>query len=448
MEDRVILHIDINHCFAQIEEMKNPSLRDVPMCVGGDEATRSGIVLARNLEAKKYGVKTAETLRDAYAKCPKLKVVPASYDDYIYYTSKIKEIYAEYSDRVESFGLDEAWVDVTHSWHLFGKKYDLARIIQDRVYDEYGITVSVGLSFNKIYAKLGSDLIKPSGIVIITPYNYKEVVWPLPVEDLLGIGAKTKPKLNEMGIMTIGDLANADVKRLEARFGIVGRGMWMNANGFEEGDVDFKGHVDAPKSIGNSTTPPSDINTYDEALVILQRLSESVAARLREAKMMGQVVSVGMRDVNLVSFSRQRKVMEPLNTSQEIMKHCRDIVKENYDFGIPLRSIGIHVSKLVDEGSVKNQMNLFETIEHKDEEKVIDETIEMLRNKFGFHTIKRASSLLNKEVDAFDAKNDNVVFPGRKGDYDTTKRHENKILRKKVKPTKAEKEAWHKAKGE
>lgn len=447
MEERVILHIDINHCFAQIEEMKNPSLRNVPMCVGGDEATRSGIVLARNLEAKKYGVQTAETLRDAYRKCPNLKVVPSSYNDYIYYTSKIKEIYAEYSDRIESFGLDEAWVDVTHSWHLFGKKYDLAKVIQDRVYEEYGITVSVGMSFNKIFSKLGSDMIKPSGIVIITPYNYKELVWPQAVEELLGIGAKTKPKMHEMGIYTIGDLANYDLKKLEARFGIIGRDYWVNANGFEEGEVDFKGHVDDPKSIGNSTTPPSDIHSRDDAYVILQRLSESVAARLREANKVAYVVSVSFRDIDLTSFTRQRKVSAPLNTSQEIMKHVKEIVAENYDFNIPLRSIGIHTSKLMNEDKVLDQLNLFDSgFEHK-ENKVIDETIEMLRDKFGFHTIKRASSLLNKEVDSFNAKGDNVVYPGSKAEYDTSKKHDNNILRKK-KMSKSEKEAWHVSKGE
>lgn len=241
------------------------------------------------------------------------------------------------------------------------------------------------------------------------------------------------------GILTIGDLANVDIKRLEARFGIVGRGVWMNANGHEDSDVDFNGHVDAPKSIANSTTPPSDINTFEESSVFIQRLSESVAARLSETEIMGQVVSVGMRDNNLVSFSRQRKVMQPMNTSQELMKHVKELVKANYDFGIPLRSIGIHMSKLVDEGSVSNHINLFENLDQKDEENIIDETIEMLSNKFGFYTLKRASSLLNKEVDAIDAKNDNVVFPGRKGNYDTTKRHENKIPRKKLKPKKAEK---------
>ena len=435
-KERIIFHIDINHCFAQIEEMLNPKLRDVPMCVGGDEETRSGIVLARNLKAKEFGVKTAETLRDAYRKCPQLIVVPAQYQEYIYYTTKVKEIYKRYTNLVESYGLDEAWIDVTDSYHLFGKPYDLAYEMQRRVLDEYGLTVSVGVSWNKVFAKLGSDLIKPSGMVIITKYNYKEIVWPLPVGDLLFIGNKTIPKLHEIGIYTIRDLAQTQRDVLYQRFGLKGLEMWHYANGDDTGTVEMNGYVAPPKSIGNSTTPPHDINSLREAEIILQRLCESVASRLRDEKMKGLVIAIAPRDVNLRSFTRQRKVMQPTNVSSEILRIAMDLLEENYDFSVlPLRSIGVNVSKLVDDTSIPQQINLFETVDSDATRSLtVDKTIDALRDKFGFHVVKRASSILNKDIENFDAKNSNSVFPGRKKDYNLdTDNLQNNILRKKDK---------------
>ncbi|WP_415368120.1 DNA polymerase IV [Erysipelothrix rhusiopathiae] len=378
---------------------------------------------------------TAETLRDAYRKCPHLTVVPAHYKDYIYYTSKVKDIYRDYTDLVESYGLDEAWIDVTNSYHLFGKPYDLAYEMQRRVKEEYGLTVSVGVSWNKIFAKLGSDMIKPSGMVIITKYNFKDIVWPLPVEELLFIGKNTKPKLNAMGIYTIGDLANTDVDYLTKTFGIKGEEMWIYANGLDETPVDLQGHVDPPKSIGNSTTPPSDINSLREAEIILQRLSESVSSRLRDEKMKGSVISVTPRDVNLKSFTRQRKIDEPTNLTTIILKTAMELLSENYDFKeLPLRSIGINVSKLIPEEQLVEQVNLFEQQDQiKSTELTIDKTIDDLRERFGFHVVKRASALLNKETENFDAKKGNSVFPGRKKDYNLEENPDNKILYKKDK---------------
>ncbi|WP_236261962.1 DNA polymerase Y family protein [Erysipelothrix aquatica] len=450
-KERIIFHIDINHCFAQIEEMLDPSLKDIPMCVGGDEEKRSGIVLARNLKAKEYGITTAETLRDAYRKCPHLRVVPAKYSEYIYYTSRVKDIYREYTNQVESYGLDEAWIDVTDSYHLFGKPYDLAYEMQKRVLEEYGLTVSVGVAWNKVFAKLGSDMIKPSGMVIITKYNYQDIVWNQPVEDLLFVGGKTKPKLNDMGIFTIGDLAQSNKSKLQKRFGVKGIEMWNFANGYDNAAVDANGYVAPPKSIGNSTTPPSDINSLREAEVILQHLCESVASRLRDEQKKGHVVSIYPRDTNLKSFSRQRKLQEPTNISTEILKVAMELLEDNYDFSIlPLRSIGVHVSKLVDDVNIPKQINLFDSIEQeKTRELTIDKTIDELRERFGFHVVKRASALLDKETENFDAKNSNSVFPGRKKDYDLDNDNiENDILYKKDKRSQKIMEEYLKNKGE
>ena len=418
IKDRIIFHIDINHCFAQIEEMMNPELRNVAMCVGGDEKSRSGIVLARNLKAKEYGVQTAETLRDAKKKCPHLVVVPPHSDLYMYYTSKVKDIYREYTDKVESYGADEAWIDVTESYHLFGKPYDLAYEMQRRVLEEYGLTVSVGVSWNKVFAKLGSDLIKPSGMTIITRSNYKEIVWPLPVSELLYVGKQTTPKLNALGIYTIGDLATSSVKKLEKHFGVKGLQMWEFANGVEEGDVDCSGVMPAPKSIGNSTTPSHDINTKHQAKIIFRHLADSIASRLHDEKMKGFTIAISLRDIQLVTITRQKRISKATNNSTEILKTAMMLLDENYTFNIPLRSIGISVSNLIDNPEFE-QISIFEnTKESNQKQAIIDDTIDKLRDKFGYNVIKRASAVMDKDTENFNAKRRNVLYPGRKKDYD------------------------------
>ena len=221
-KDRVIFHIDINHCYAQIEEMKYPALRDVPMAVGGHEETRHGIILAKNDLAKKYGIKTGESLREAREKCEDLLIIPPSYDDYIYYTGEVKKIYRRYSDHVESFGLDEAWIDYTDFAKLFGDPENIVRKIQTEVKREIGLDVSAGLSWNKIFAKLGSDRKKPDGPAVITRDNYQETVWPLPASDLLYVGPATTRKRLARGIHTIGELAVYPQKYLKKAMGAAG----------------------------------------------------------------------------------------------------------------------------------------------------------------------------------------------------------------------------------
>ncbi|HLV49943.1 MAG TPA: DNA polymerase IV, partial [Erysipelothrix sp.] len=306
MGDRAIIHIDINHCFAQIEEMKYPELKHVPMCVGGKEETRNGIVLARNLKAKAYGIKTAESLRDAYRKCPELLVIHPSYDDYQYYSDLIKGVYREYTDDVESFGIDEAWLDVSASQRLFGSASKIGKEIQERVLKEFGITVSVGVSFNKIFSKLGSDMTKPSGFHVITKDNYKEVIWDLPASELLYVGPKTYPKLQKLGIDTIGELAQFDVKILKNKLGKHGELIWAFANGLDESDVDNT--TPLPKSIGNGITTPRNIETFLELKQVLYVLIESVASRMKDKNLEGTTISVTLRDTDLVSMSRHLTV--------------------------------------------------------------------------------------------------------------------------------------------
>ncbi len=408
MKERSILHCDINHCFAQIEEMKNPELALVPMCVGGDESRRHGIVLARNLEAKKYGIKTAEPLRDAYAKCPDLVVIPPSYSDYSYYSEKIKDIYREYTSDVESFGIDEAWIDVSDSRLLFGSGEKIGREIQNRVLEEFGITISVGVSFNKIFAKLGSDIIKPKGFVCITKDNYKEVVWPLPVEDLLYVGPRTKPKLNLLGIYTIGDLAVFDLEILKKKFGKHGIMIWSFANGLDDQEVD---HTTAmPKSVGNGITTVRNMNTMGEIKEVMYVLVESVAARLKEQGLAGDIVSVALRDTNLETVSRQKKIAMATNIVRDIMDVGMYLVATEFEFIPPYRSLSVTVSGVKPE-QMHYQTNLFEDPRLKNEEKRLDNTIEHIRGKYGFGIIKRARMLVNEDLTNFNPKGDHTIHP-------------------------------------
>lgn len=409
MKERVILHCDINHCYAQIEEMKFPQLRNVPMAVGGHEESRHGIILAKNLLAKKFKIKTGETLRDAKRKCPELVIVHPNYDDYLYYTEKVKDIYREYTDKVESFGLDEAWVDLSSS-SIFGSGEEVAKIIQKRVLEEIGLTISIGVSFNKVFAKLGSDLIKPSGLVVITRENYKETVWPLPVEELFYVGKATKRKLEVMNINTIGELANTGVEVLRKRFGKMGEVLWGFANGYDLSNVTHIDYQREIKSVGNSVTAIRDIINYEDAKIVFYVLSESVASRLKESGLKGYVVSISLRNNKLEWFTRQQKRDIPTNISKEIMETTLELLKNNYDFSIPLRSIGISVSMLVPD-DYPSQMSLFINEEERDKAKRIDETLDKIRNRFGHYSIHRACVLLDSKLTGFSPKEDHIIHP-------------------------------------
>lgn len=408
--ETAIMHCDINHCYAQIEEMKCPELREVPMAVGGNEELRHGIILAKNLKAKEYNIKTGESLREAYEKCPELLIIHPNYEEYLYYSEKVKDIYREYTDLVESFGLDEAWVDISGSVGLFGSAYDIASTVQQRVLNEIGLTISIGLSYNKIFAKLGSDLIKPSGLVHITKDNFKEVVWKLPVQDLMYVGPATKAKLLSFGITTIGELALANPAFIKGKLGKMGEVVQCFANGVDLSQVMVSGYHEPIKSVGNSITSPKDINTFEEAKLVYYVLVESVASRLRDAGLRGSVISISLRNNKLESFTRQRKIYQSTNLADEIMEVVMALVKENYNFALPLRSIGVSISTLEPDGLI-HQMNLFVDEESRAKQRVLDRTIDQIRQKYGFAKLKRCSLLLDQELTDFNPKGDHVIHP-------------------------------------
>ena len=406
---RVILHCDINHCYAQIEEMKVPALREVAMAVGGHETTRHGIILAKNDLAKQYKIKTGESLREAYAKCPHLVVIPPNYDEYLYYSEKVKDIYREYTDRVESFGLDEAWIDVTASVGIYGSGEKIASEIKRKVVEQLGLTISVGVSFNKVFAKLGSDLIKPDGLVVIDEENYRQIVWPLPVEDLIYIGKATKRKLNEFGIQTIGDLAMFRLDLIESRLGKVGVMIHEFANGIDDKSVAFCGYHDEAKSVGNGITTIRDMYTLQETELVFRILAESVASRLREMGVQGQVVTIGLRNIELHGFSRQRKLAEATCLADDILAMAMQLTREHYNFVLPLRSISLTMSDLQKPPTVQ-QLSFF-TDNAKIKQRMLDETVDAIRNRYGFTKIKRCSMLLDDELTNFNPKADHIIFP-------------------------------------
>ena len=409
-KDRIIVHSDINHCYAQIEEMKYPGLRDVPMAVGGNEEERHGIILAKNDKAKAFHIRTGESLREALAKCPQLRILKPDYEEYMYYTERVKDIYREYTDKVESFGLDEAWIDLSESTALFGRGMSIARKIQNRVEHELGMTVSMGVSYNKIFAKIGSDMDKHKGLVEITRENYRERIWPLPVQDLFYVGRATKHKLAHYSIETIGQLAQLPQGWMKDRFGKVGELIWWFANGEDVSEVALSSHQEPVKSVGNAITAPKDIKSFEDAKIVYYVLAESVASRLREQGLRGNVISVTLRSTELTWFSRQRKLAQATNIASEIMPVVLSLLEENYDFSIPLRTIGVTLGG-IEKDSGMTQLNLFVSEEERHRQRMLEETMDAIRDRFGFSKIQRCSLLKDRHLTDFNPKEDHVVHP-------------------------------------
>lgn len=300
---RNILHVDCNCFYAAVEMQRHPELRDKPLAVCGSQEERHGIVLTRNYVAKPYGIKTGEAIWQARQKCPNLVVLPPDYREYIRFSRMAREIFEDYTDRIEPFGLDESWLDVTGSTGLFGSPLTIAEEISERFKFELGITVSIGVANNKITAKLGSDYKKPDAITRIEADNYKQIVYPLPVEDLLYVGPATSRKLRSIGISTIGRLAECPEDLLVRRLGKMGAVLSMFANGRDNSPVCRSDHIQNIKSVGNSATTPRDLICDEDVRIMLYLLSESVAVRMRELASRCTVVEVSVRDADLYSFT-------------------------------------------------------------------------------------------------------------------------------------------------
>ncbi len=408
--DRIVLHSDCNCFYASVECLYHPELRDKPVAVGGDEKKRHGIILTKNYIAKKYGIKTGEALWQARLKCPDLVVIPPDFKKYMRFSKMTREIYLEFTNLVEPFGLDEAWLDCTASKEIFGGGKETAEKIRCKIKKELGITVSIGVSWNKIYAKLGSDYKKPDAVTVFDRENYKKLVFPQPAENMLYVGRANKRRLALLNIRTIGDIAKADREFLHKHFGKWGYVLHSFANGYDIDPVrEYSSHAGI-KSIGNSFTLPRDLNTNGEVFAALALLSESVGARLREHGLKGSVVAVSVRDNGLFSFERQKKLKLSTDINDEILKGAYELFISNYNWQKPIRSLGVRISDLV-ENTEAVQMDIFGTDLRREKRRSLDKSLDLIRNRFGPKAVVRGTELINGDITAISPKTDNVIFP-------------------------------------
>lgn len=407
---RVILHSDLNCFYASVECLHRPELRDKPVAVAGDAEARHGIILAKNEVAKAYKIKTGDAIWQAKQKCADLVCVPPNFPLYLRFSKMAKRIYSEYTDLIEPFGIDEAWLDVSGSVELFGDGLTIAREISQRMKSEIGLTVSIGVSWNKIFAKLGSDYKKPDAVTVFDQDNYRELVWPLPVEDLLYVGSATKKKLHDSGVFTIGDLAHTDPCYLRHKLGKMSEMLWSFANGFDQTPVAKAGKTAQVKSIGNSCTAPHDLQSDEDAKMLLFALCESVAMRLREQGLQGRTIAVTIRDSDLYSYERQAKMNKPTDITSEIMSATIDLFRASYKWGKPLRSLGVRITDLCVAGQPV-QLDFYSNEKKREQIESLDKTVDKLRSRFGNKCVQRAMLLQDAQIGAIDAKKDHIIHP-------------------------------------
>ena len=407
---RVILHSDMNCYYASVEHLYHPELAGKPVAVGGDPEKRHGIVLTADYTAKKYGVKTGMTLKEAYELCPQITFIRPNMDRYLRFSRMAREIYADYTDRQEPFGIDECWLDVTESASVMGDGYKIAREISDRVKYELGLTVSIGVSYNKIFAKLGSDYKKPDAITTFYESERENKAWPLPVSKLLYVGRSTTRKLKKIGITTIGELACAREEILRSHLGKMGSVLKCFAMGCDDSPVKKEGKSAPIKSIGNSITTCRDLKDKEDVKIVLYALSESVARRLRDNGFSCRTVEVGFRDNGLFSFTRQRPIGHPSDITSEIAETGMRLVEDNYDFSRPLRSIGIRGCDLI-EGGWWDQGSVFETPEMREKKRKMDKAVDSIRDRFGYYSVQRGLMLEDRGLSSVNAREDHTVHP-------------------------------------
>lgn len=405
MKQRVVLHSDLNNFYASVECHHRPEVRGKPVVVGGDEEQRHGIVLAKNYIARATGIKTGETLWQAREKCPGLVVLPPNYPLYLRYAKFARQIYSDFTDQIEPFGLDEAWLDVSGE-----NGVSVANEIRKRITRELGVTASVGVSYNKIFAKLGSDIKKPDATTVISRDNYKTVAWPLPVEELLYVGSATKRKLNKFDITTIGQLANSSEGFLHGLLGKVGNVLYSFANGLDQSPVMRMGEESQIKGIGNSTTTSRDLTCDEDVKIIFYVLSESVCARMREHGFLARTVVISIRDNELFRFERQTKLGRSSCISGEIAATAMQLFRQHYSWPKPIRSIGVRCTDLLP-SDMPLQLSLFEDETKRQKQEVLDRTVDSIRNRFGHFCIQRASVLADRPLGGINPKGDHVIFP-------------------------------------
>lgn len=393
-----ILHVDLNAFYASVEQAIHPEFRGLPVAVAGDKDKRNGIVLTSSYEARALGVRTAMTIGDAKNICPRLILIRPDYSSYYRYSISVMNILKSFTPDVEQYSIDEAWLDVTGCLRLFGSPKNIGDKIREKIKGELSITASVGVSYCKLVAKMASDMKKPDGTTVIMKEEIPTKIWPLPIEELIGVGKKMKPKLNEMGIFKIGELANMQLSFMEKKLGKMGRYLWFFANGIDTSKVSSQS--DEVKGVGNSITTPKDLNCLEEASEVVMALSESIAARLREQSMEGMVIQISIKTRDFVSYTRQSKLSYYTNSTNEIHKNALMLLKGNWDGRTPLRLLGVRVTGLR-ACSEYVQMSFFEE-RLKEKNQNIDKCIDKIRSKYGYESVLRAALMVNESFKMFE----------------------------------------------
>ena len=389
---RVILHCDLNCFYASVELLSHPELCELPVAVCGDPEQRHGIILAKNEPAKKLGVRTAETIWQARRKCPGLILLPPHHELYAEYSKTVNAVYGEYTDLVEPFGIDESWLDMTGSLHLFGGDAKaLADALRRRVKRETGLSISVGVSFNKVFAKLGSDYKKPDATTVIPFDGWQEIVYPLPVGDLLFVGHAASEVLGKYGIHTIGELADCKVEMLESLMGKLGRQLYQYANGLDDAPVRGADAREPVKSVGNSTTVPRDLTRWDELRDGAAILSDSVAMRLRRHGLYCGGVQVGLRDNKFKNVSRQKLLPRPTHLMREIEAAALELLRHAWKAPTPVRLLSVTAIHLTSRQETCEQLDLFSAPDGaRDKQEAVEDAMARIREKYGKDAISYA----------------------------------------------------------
>ena len=386
MADRVIFHCDLNCFFASVELLDKPALREVPVAVCGDPASRHGIILAKNEPAKRRGVQTAETVWQAKQKCPNLILLPPHHGLYAQYSRRINTIYGQYTDLVEPFGIDESWLDVTGSLHLFGDDArQLADDIRARLRQEVGLTISVGVSFNKVFAKLGSDYKKPDATTVISRENWRDIVWPLPVGDLLFVGRAARRTLGQYGVETIGQLAACKPEMLEQLMGKMGVQLYRYANGLDDAPVRPQHQREPVKSVGNSTTFPENLTRWEEIRSGLQLLSDSVAGRLRKEGLYCGGVAVAVKDAQFRTVSRQMRLGAPTHLMRDILEAAQELTRRIWKAPTPVRLLSVTALYITDSADSYQQLDLLagDAPLRDQRQEQLESAMDAIRGKYG-----------------------------------------------------------------
>ena len=368
-------------------------------------------MLTKNYLAKPYGIITGEAVWAAMDKCPGLVVVKPRFELYMRYSKQVKRIFRDYTDKIESFGIDEAWLDVTHSMQLYGSPEQIARTIMNRIRQELGLTLSIGIANNKIYAKLGSDLAGQDEYICLYNSAKEKLVYCLPVESLLYVGKATCRKMHSLNIRTIGDLAESDLEYIKKVFGKNGEVLWIFANGYDNSEVAVEDFHPTVKSVGNSTTTIRDLCSLDDVLITFTVLADSVASRLREQGFYASCISISVRTNNLQWSGVQTTLKNPTDLAHSILETAMDLFRKNYSLDIPLRSLGIKASKLSNSRGY-DQFSLFEeNVPYDNKAKQLESSIDEIRSRFGYYSITNARLLSDRQLAGFNPKDEHVIHP-------------------------------------